>query len=133
MIPRLARCASLLGVLTALALAARPAAADIPPPDRCNGYEQNAPCNNATGPGGGFNLPGRCQRSTCGRASVQGPMTYECGRCVATPGAANNQANSGGRGCSAAPRAPHGAAGSTLAGVFALVAVGAVLRRRAGR
>lgn len=57
---------------------ATPARADIPPPDACQ--DQGADCDNA---GPSADESGTCQKETCTRGGPDGPITYECLRCVA--------------------------------------------------
>jgi hypothetical protein len=102
---------SILGTLTLSA----PAWADIPPPDECRASEEGEACQNAIVDGEAEPVSGTCQKTMCTRATPDGPMTYECYRCVAGDPGAGGQANQGGSGSSAGTTSEGGkpAGGST--------------------
>jgi hypothetical protein len=98
--------------LSSLVLVSALAWADLPPPDGCPTAGQT--CDNA---GPGHDQPGTCQAAKCTRASPDGPVEYDCSRCVASAnggsggsggGAAAGGSSAGGR--SSAPEGGGGAA-----------------------
>ena len=88
---------SLFGTLTLSA----PVWADIPPDDVCLESDEGKACENAIVANSEATRPGTCQKTQCTRATPDGPMTYECHRCVADEDGAGGQANEGGRSSSA--------------------------------
>jgi len=79
-------------VVVALFLTVSPLArADVPPPDSCTTVGQA--CNSA---GPTYDQPGTCVTSTCRRATPDGPVEYECARCIAGSGAGGAGPGAGG-------------------------------------
>lgn len=83
---------SLATGLCALALTFSAAAhADLPPPDGCT--MKDAACTNA---GPAYDQPGVCQDAKCTRVTPDGPVTYDCLRCVASSGTGGASNTTGG-------------------------------------
>lgn len=64
-------------------LLAAPAFADIPPEDACMAADEGKACDNA---GDNADQKGTCKKDSCTRGTPNGPMTYECYRCLVTDG-----------------------------------------------
>lgn len=128
--PRLVRTfASFVGAMLVLMAmqGARPARADVPPPDACTAPGQ--PCTNA---GPGHDQAGVCTESTCTR-TVPAPdggtmsMSYACNLCKVagaggdggTGGVGVKPPGKGSDGCSMTGRGPAGAWGGCLSILFA--------------
>jgi MYXO-CTERM domain-containing protein len=69
-----------------------PALADVPPPDACDAADVGKACDNASGDTK-MDLPGKCEKSVCTRATPSGSTTYDCYVCKPT---ANDKKDDGG-------------------------------------
>jgi hypothetical protein len=88
---------SVFTILGALTLSV-PARADIPPEDACSASNVGEACPNALIPmtqGRGTGA-GVCQAAMCTRSTPDGPITYQCYRCVALDDGVGGQANEAG-------------------------------------
>lgn len=117
----LSQCLSVFTVLGALTLSA-PAWADIPPEDVCLASNVGEVCNNASLPmaRGESNGPGVCREAMCTRSTPNGPVTYQCYRCVASDDGGGGRANEAGAsntsGSAAGGATDHGSGGATAGG-----------------
>jgi MYXO-CTERM domain-containing protein len=100
---------SILGTLTLSA----PAWADIPPDDACMEPSLGKACYNAMVDGSLPTHPGTCQKAMCTRSTPDGPMTYDCFRCVANEEGSGGQSNEGGGGAGGEGKGGSAAGGSS--------------------
>lgn len=91
-----------------------PAFADVAPTDQCFEPDVGKSCPNAPGMDGNRFMDGICQKAMCSRATPDGPMTYDCYRCLPAEGGAGGQSNEGGGGAAGEANGGSGSAGAPI-------------------
>jgi hypothetical protein len=96
--------------LSSLVMASAIAAADLANPDVCNAAGEA--CTTA---GPNYDRPGTCTPTKCNRATPNGPVEYDCNKCVEASGTGGSSSATGGS-SSATGGTSSGTGGSNTAG-----------------